>query len=164
MGRGSQAVLNKQIVDDVDFGIAFFLGRLGTPTDDHESGSVEEIERLLKRGAQVMVYFCTAAVPQETLKQDPEQFGKLQELRRRYEKKGILWPYERPEELRELVSLHVNGTVNEMLLKEHGGPDKQTRDAMLAREMRLEKLRALRAERDAKVVARDTPMPVGSGL
>src|SRR5437870_2445930 len=49
MGSGPQAVLNKQIVDDVDFGIAFFWGRPGTPTDDHEPGTREAIER---RGAR----------------------------------------------------------------------------------------------------------------
>ena len=61
-----------------------------------QSGSVEEIEQLLKRGAPVMVYFCTAPVPQDTLKKDPTQFGRLQELRKRYEKRGILWPYATP--------------------------------------------------------------------
>ena len=61
------------------------------------------------------------------------------------------------------MSLHVNGTVNDMLIKERGGPDKQTRDSMGARETRLEALRMLRKERIAKVIARETPKPVGAG-
>src|SRR5262245_56094076 len=39
----AQEVLNRQIVDDCDIGIAVFWARLGTPTGEHQSGSIEEI-------------------------------------------------------------------------------------------------------------------------
>src|SRR5690349_774192 len=53
--RGQQ-VINKQLVDSADFGVAVFWAKLGTPTGGHESGSAEEIARLLSRGARVLVY------------------------------------------------------------------------------------------------------------
>src|SRR5438132_5201090 len=75
----AQEVLNRQIVDECDFGIAVFWARLGTPTSTHLSGSIEEIEQLRKRGARVLVYFNTAPVPQELLKDD--QFDKLRDFK-----------------------------------------------------------------------------------
>src|SRR5581483_9879728 len=70
MGAGPQEIINKQLVDDCDFGVAIFWSRLGSPTAKHPSGSVEEIERLIAKGANVMVYFCDAPVPQDALKDD----------------------------------------------------------------------------------------------
>jgi hypothetical protein len=63
-----------------------FWTRLGTPTKRHTSGSVEEIARLHQKDSKVMVYFCDARAPRSALKGD--QFKKLQELRKRYEKEG----------------------------------------------------------------------------
>src|SRR5690242_18268481 len=58
----AQTVLNRQIVDSADFGIALFWTRLGTPTQHGRSGSVEEIERLLAKNARVLVYFSSAPI------------------------------------------------------------------------------------------------------
>jgi len=52
IGDEPQAILNRQLVDNCDFGIAVFWSRLGTPTADHVSGSIEEIEKLMERGCQ----------------------------------------------------------------------------------------------------------------
>jgi hypothetical protein len=57
---------------------------VGTATQDYESGSVEEIERLLKRGVRVLIYFCERDIPQATLTDD--QFQKLRKLRRGFGK------------------------------------------------------------------------------
>ena len=65
MSDPAQTVINRQMVDSCDFGIAVFWSRLGTKTQDHESGSVEEISALRKRGCWVGVYFSDAPVPQQ---------------------------------------------------------------------------------------------------
>lgn len=44
MSAPPQEVLNSQIVEDCDLATAVFWYRLGTPTKDFESGSIEEIE------------------------------------------------------------------------------------------------------------------------
>src|SRR5439155_4709957 len=117
MGAAPQDVLNRQMVDKADFGVALFWTKLGTPTKGHESGSVEEIERLLQRGARVMVYFCTAPVPQSALKteKDREQYARLQKLRERYQQEGLLSTYGNLDELRRVFPLHLTGLVNELL-------------------------------------------------
>ena len=75
-----QEVLNRDIVDECDFGIAIFWTRLGSPTTTHESGSIEEIERLRQRGARVLVYVSSAPIPQERLRDD--QYHRLSEFRK----------------------------------------------------------------------------------
>lgn len=116
MGAEPQAVINKQLVNECDFGIAVFWCRLGSPTENHLSGSAEEVERLLARGANVMVYFSQRAVPQDRLRDD--QFAKLQELRREYEKRGLLATYESTEKLTRMVVLHATNLVSTLLTKD----------------------------------------------
>jgi hypothetical protein len=115
MGASPQDIINKQIVDDCDFGVAVFWSRLGSPTQNHESGSVEEIERLLAKGANVMVYFCDAPIAEDAL-QD-EQYGRLQALKRSFRERGLLAKYSTVDELRGVLPLHVNGVVNEILIQ-----------------------------------------------
>ncbi len=83
-----QQVLNRQIVDESDFGVALFWARLGTPTGTHAAGSLEEIEQLQRRGARVLIYFKNAPVPQELLKDD--QYARVSEFKIKMEKEGLL--------------------------------------------------------------------------
>jgi hypothetical protein len=116
MGDRAQAILNKQIVDDCDLGIAVFWSRLGTPTGGHESGSVEEIERLLSKNSRVMVYFSSAPIPQAAVR--GEEFHRLQEVRKRYEDRGLLGTYSTLEQLARMCLLHLTTTVGGMLIQD----------------------------------------------
>lgn len=58
-GGRPQALLNNQLVDHADLAIALFWNRLGTPTGHAQSGSEEEIDRLLSAGKQVGILRCT---------------------------------------------------------------------------------------------------------
>lgn len=121
MGGTAQAQINRQIVDDCDFGIAIFWSRLGSPTTEHASGSAEEIHRLLQRGCKVMVYFSSKAIPQSALHDD--QFNRLMEAKQRYQEQGLLASYEGVADLREKVQLHLTSLVSELLQGEVGaGP------------------------------------------
>jgi hypothetical protein len=122
MGAAPQEIVNKQIADTCDFGIAVFWTRLGSPTASYPSGSVEEIERLLERGGNVMVYFCEAPIPQEALRD--EQYDRLQELKHSYRERGLLASYSSVDEFRAILPLHLNGVVNALLIQQraHGQP------------------------------------------
>lgn len=113
-----QAVINRQLVDECDLGIAVFWSRLGTPTQEHASGSVEEISRLLARACRVMVYFCTRPIPQSALKSD--QFQQLQALRKNYEQQGLLATYETPQDLAARVQLHLTNVVTQLAARDRG--------------------------------------------
>lgn len=62
-GAPPQDILNRQLVDVVDLGIAIFWNRLGTKTNHAESGTVEEIQRLYDAGKPVGVLRCNYPVP-----------------------------------------------------------------------------------------------------
>ncbi len=115
LGGSPQGQINRQLVDDCDFGVAVFWSRLGVPTAEHPSGSVEEIERLLAADRKVMAYFCSRPIPQERLKDD--QFSRLAEAKKGFDKRGLLASFETAEQLKTMVSLHVNGLVNDLALK-----------------------------------------------
>jgi len=56
-GARPQALINKQAFDRVDIIIAIFRRRFGSPTGKFDSGTQEEVERGIKQGKTVMVYF-----------------------------------------------------------------------------------------------------------
>lgn len=116
MSGHPQAVINAQLLQDCDFAVAVFWTRLGTPTAEYESGSIEEIYRLLEKGAHVLVYFNTSPIPQEALSDD--QFGRLQEVKKRFEREGLLGRYSDIANLREQVQLHLTSVVAELLAKD----------------------------------------------
>lgn len=56
-GVRPQESINKQIVDECDLLIGFFWTRIGSPTGEELSGTIEEIKRVSKSGKPVMLYF-----------------------------------------------------------------------------------------------------------
>ncbi len=116
MGGEPQSILNKQLVDNCDFGIAVFWSRLGTPTENYDSGSVEELRKLMDRGARVLIYFSKQSIPQEIL--NTEQYNKLQEFKEDIKKEGLLGEYNDIPNLREQVQLHLTSVVVELLSKD----------------------------------------------
>jgi hypothetical protein len=111
-----QEVLNKQLLPDCDFAVAIFWSRLGTPTENYESGSVEEIDKLLQKGKRVLVYFNTSPIPQDRL--DNDQFKQLQKVKKRFLEQGLLSTYESTEELKIDIQNHLTSVVNSLLSKD----------------------------------------------
>jgi Domain of unknown function (DUF4062) len=54
LGR-PQEIINRQIVDSCDLLIGVFWTRIGSPTDEAESGTLEEIERVASQGKLVLL-------------------------------------------------------------------------------------------------------------
>jgi hypothetical protein len=116
MADSPQNVINIQLVEDCDLGIAVFWSRLGTPTSSHPSGSVEEIYKLVHKGARVLVYFSERPIPQSALHDD--QFPKLQEVRTQLQDQGLLATYSNIANLREQVQLHLTNVITQLLAKD----------------------------------------------
>ncbi len=114
-----QAIINRQLGDSCDFGIAIFWSRLGTPTASHPSGSAEEIARLLQRDARVMVYRKKAPVPQEYLKTD--DYRRLQDVLERYRQSGLLGEFDAVDQLRDAFQAHVTTFVSQLVARDRAG-------------------------------------------
>ncbi|MGZ8907437.1 MAG: DUF4062 domain-containing protein [Methylobacter sp.] len=56
MGSSPQAIINEQILDKCDLLVGVFWTRIGTPTKEHPSGTVEEIEKHIESGKPAMLY------------------------------------------------------------------------------------------------------------
>jgi len=117
IAKEPQQALNHQIVDYCDFGIAIFWYRLGTPTKNHESGSIEEIKRITQSGKRVLVYFCSRAIPQNVLSN--EQFSRLQKTKESFSEKGLLGSYSDTENLMQQFQLHLTKVISELLAKDN---------------------------------------------
>jgi hypothetical protein len=109
MGESPQAILNKQIVDKCDFLVGAFWTRIGTPTTEAISGSVEEIERFVAAGKPVLLYFSSRPVRPSSL--DPDQYEELKHFRSKCEARGLIDHYTSEAELTEKLSRHLTKTI-----------------------------------------------------
>jgi hypothetical protein len=113
-GDRPQAILNKQIVEQGDFLIGIFGNRLGTPTGDSQSGTIEEIEIFRKSGKHVALYFSTANVPRDA---DRDQLEALESYQRERQIDTLYATFGTPYELRQKVTQHLPGIVSEVYTK-----------------------------------------------
>jgi hypothetical protein len=104
-GGRPQAILNEQIVLTADLLVAVFWTRLGSPTGTHESGTVEEIDELLKAGKPVLLYFSNQPVVPSSV--DMEQYQKVKDFQKAIRDKVLYAEYESVAEFRELLGQHL---------------------------------------------------------
>lgn len=97
-GDKPQNILNRQFVDDCDLCVALLGIRFGTPTDNYDSGTEEEIEIMLEQNKQVFLYFVERNV--DPSKMDLDQYKKVQEFKNKYTDKGVYTVVKSAEELR----------------------------------------------------------------
>lgn len=85
-GARPQESINKQIVLKSDLLICIFGARLGAPTGNEMSGSIEEINEHLKVGKDVMVFFKNSG----SYDIDPDQLKKVRDYQNSI-KDSVLW-------------------------------------------------------------------------
>ncbi|MFV1453567.1 hypothetical protein [Bacillus mycoides] len=90
-GHDPQQIINEQMVNKCDILMGVFWTKLGTPTFNHSSGTLEEINIFIEQGKEVMVYFVEKDIPRTT---DLVEVGRVDEYRREYGQKGIYSPYD----------------------------------------------------------------------
>lgn len=97
-GDKPQNILNKQFIDECDLCVALLGIRFGTPTDNYDSGTEEEIEKMLEQDKQVFLYFVERSV--DPSKIDFEQYKKVQAFKEKYTDRGLYTVVKSAEELR----------------------------------------------------------------
>jgi hypothetical protein len=136
VGSQPQDVLNEQIVARAELAIALFWTRLGTPTSKHPSGSVEEIEQLVARGAPVLLYFKTGAAAPDDI--DPVQLAGLRRVRAQFFDKALVGDFEGASDLVSAVKGHLTKTLSVMGAGTGASPQAlstQTHQARIARDL-----------------------------
>lgn len=100
LGGHPQELINAQGVDDSDIVFALFGSRLGSPTPDAVSGTVEEIERAVEQGKPVHLYFSTAPLPNDV---DTAQLDGLRAFKKEIQSRGLFGEFSSPSELNHEV-------------------------------------------------------------
>ena len=110
-GDRPQAIINKQIGDSGQILIGIFGYRLGTPTGEAQSGTIEEIESFRQTGKYIALYFSSADVPREA---DRDQLAALESYQRERQKDTLYSTFSTPAELHSLVTKHIPNIVSEV--------------------------------------------------
>lgn len=111
-GGRPQGSLNAQLVEDADILIALFWSRLGSPTGESESGTVEEIETAHENGAYVAILQCSRDFPRDV---DTEQLKKLREFYSRSQGNSLMLEYDAEADL----ARHVDTILNRAVTREN---------------------------------------------
>ncbi|TVL44662.1 hypothetical protein [Brachyspira hyodysenteriae] len=105
MGEDGQSIINNQIVKEADAIIAIFGEKLGSPTPRYESGTIEEIEEMLKAKKQVFLYFSNKPIDRRI--RDSEEFYKIEKFKEKYGSKGIYAEYKDDDDFKEKVNMYI---------------------------------------------------------
>jgi len=110
MGNRAQDILNKQILEKSDLLIGIFWTRIGSPTGEEISGTVEEINKHITADKPTMLYFSDIPVIPTRFNQD--QYEKLQNFRKECLNKGLVESYTKiadfESKLMRQLSLKIN--------------------------------------------------------
>src|SRR5262245_6595574 len=109
LGDRAQALINRQIVTNSDMLIAMFWTRIGTPTGESQSGTVEEIEEHLRAGKPVMLYFSNQPVRPDSIEET--QYRALVEFRKSVRERGLTEDYESLDQFREKLTRQLAQTI-----------------------------------------------------
>lgn len=110
LGARAQEIINKS-VEHCDLLVGVFWTRLGTPTSNFESGTVEEIKRHISEGKPAMVYFSTAPVAPQSL--DPEQYAALGEFKEWCYGQGLVESYDNISDFSDKFRRHLQMKVRD---------------------------------------------------
>lgn len=105
-GGRPQALINRQFADRADIVLAIFWRRLGSPTGQAASGTVEEIERARRPGKKVMVYFSQRLGP-DGERLDSREQAKMEQFRKQLGKNALYWTYPDLKEFETTVRKHL---------------------------------------------------------
>jgi hypothetical protein len=89
--------------------VAVFWTRLGSPTGEAPSGTVEEINKHLASGKPAMLYFSNAPVHPESV--DEGQYRALRAFRKECEQRGLVETYSSIEEFQDKFSRQLAHTI-----------------------------------------------------
>ena len=120
-----QSIINKQILDKSDAIIAIFGNKIGSPTQHYESGTVEEIEKMIKKGKQVFVFFSDKPIRRS--ERDEKAEKKVEAFKKKYKNRGVYVEYSSDEEFSEIITRNLTRYLTAELSNEANRIDEHTR-------------------------------------
>lgn len=109
-GITAQEYINDEVLADCDILIGIFWSKVGSPTKNAESGTIEEINRHVSERKLAMLYFSTKDVPYNA---DLKQIEKVRELKQRYKKDSLYGEFSDYNDLEKKLYNHIELKINE---------------------------------------------------
>ncbi len=150
MGDRPQTIINKKVLEGCDLLIGIFWTRLGTPTGQEDSGTVEEITEHHRNGKPVMLYFSEAHVRLKSV--ELRQYERLQVFKKQCEAEGLIASYSDVGQFKDMLTIHLirmvdddeyfkkfrNGSADSAILETVGDAVPEQRLSNEARDLLLE--------------------------
>ena len=114
-GDRPQSIINKQLMKSCDILISLFWTRLGNPTEQAESRTLEEINEFRQDKKPVLLYFSSLPIIPERI--DMEQYKKLLEYRENAKKEGLMYIYKSMDDLRNQIQKDISLTIDSIYTK-----------------------------------------------
>lgn len=105
LGARPQELINSRVLDQCDLLIGVFWTRIGTPTGEAVSGTVEEIEKHVAAGKPAMIYFSSRPAAPETIV--PSQYKHVKDFKDSCGKLGLIESYDSVDDFRRKISKHL---------------------------------------------------------
>jgi hypothetical protein len=109
-GERAQGIINKYLLNKCDVLVAILWSKIGSPTGEAISGTVEEIDEFIKTGRPVFLY--KSEVPFNAESVDAAQYSSLMDFIDRRKKDGLIEFYSTLESFKEKISNQLSLLVN----------------------------------------------------
>jgi nucleoside 2-deoxyribosyltransferase len=105
-----QEIINKQILESTDILVAIFHSKIGSPTKNYDSGTVEELKTHIATGKPAMVFFSKEPIDQDCI--NYEQLGMLDSFKEWCKNYSVYFEYNSKEEFKDLFRNQITLKVN----------------------------------------------------
>jgi hypothetical protein len=109
-GAHPQTVINRQLLVDADILVAIFGIRIGTATEEHVSGTVEEIKTHVASNRTAKIYFSDVPVPPSSV--DRDQYALLQAFKKECQESSLYAAYNDLEQFSKDFKRHLEIELN----------------------------------------------------
>lgn len=114
LGQRPQEIINEDVLARADVLIAIFSTRVGTPTGEDVSGTVEEIRKHIARSGRAIVYFSEIPVGPQSIELD--QIAALREFRAECERIGVIRTFSSTDQLRSIAHRDISQLMNDLAI------------------------------------------------
>ncbi len=111
MGSAAQSIINRQVLNQCDLLVGVFWTRIGTPTEEFASGTVEEIEKHIDTGKPAMLYFSSQPVAVDSV--DMEQVSELRRFKESCQPRGLYEAYDSYADFKDKFYRHLQIKLNQ---------------------------------------------------
>lgn len=119
LGARAQELINERVLKNCDLLVGIFWTRIGTPTGEAVSGTVEEIEKHIAVGKPAMLYFSSKPVAPQSFK--PQQYQTLTEFKEHCLDRGLVEEFDNLPDFKDKfarqlqICLHENSHMKTLL-------------------------------------------------